>query len=165
MTPKLELSRPMEIKRVPAKGTHEIITATERECAALAKRMALPKIHAFSARLHIMPWRGGGLKVTGTLSADLDQVSVISLEAFRSVVNFDVERYFVPAGAGTSDEVDEIADGAVDLGEITAETLGLELDPYPRNPDESFAGYDSVEPPEPRVSPFAQLNDKSKKTD
>ncbi len=158
MMKKLELSRPLEVKRVPAKGSHEIIKAETKECAALAKRMDIPAIHVLEARLLALPWRGGGLKVTGTVHADIEQVSVISLENFLSTVSFDVERYFLPAGIEGNDETDEITGGVVDLGEIVAETIGLELDPYPRKADEAFSGFDSEELPEPRVSPFAKLN-------
>ena len=55
------------------------------------------------------------------------------------------------------DDVDIIENGVVDLGEILAETLALELDPYPRQEDEFFS--DIEEPPEPaKVSPFIALS-------
>ena len=38
------------------------------------------------------------------VEADIDQVSVISLETFRSTVRFPVERYFLTHGGGDSDE-------------------------------------------------------------
>ena len=90
-----------------------------------------------------------------------DQISVVSLEAFRSTVTFPVERYFLPAGAvrGEDDtETDPIVNGEVDLGEVVSETLALELDPYPRKPGESFGEHVEFEPESAgKQSPFAAL--------
>jgi uncharacterized metal-binding protein YceD (DUF177 family) len=152
-----EFSRPLELARVPAKGCHEHIAANTKECTALAKRMDVPAIHTCAAKLHVTPWRGGGLKVTGQLTADLDQTSVISLEAFRSSVTFDVERYFLSGKVAEDDDADPIEGGAIDLGEIVAETMGLELDPYPRRADEAFTGFETDTALEEKVSPFAAL--------
>jgi hypothetical protein len=150
---KTEFSRPLPVDRVPRKGSHEHVKADAAECAALARRFNLAALHAFSARLLAAPWRGGGLKVTGTVEADLEQTSVISLEPFRRSVSFPVERFFLPpkeAGDAAEDDADPIVNGVVDLGEIAAETLGLELDPYPRKPGESFdAPEDDAAPNQP----------------
>ena len=106
------------------------------------------------------PWRGGGFKVKGEVKADITQVSVVSLEEFRSEVTFDVERYFLPhVNAESDEEIDAISDGIIDIGEVVAETLGIELDPYPRKPGESFqSGPDAAEErPTAKISPFAIL--------
>lgn len=158
-----EFSRPIEVARVGAQGSRERISADAKECTALSRRLQVPGVHAVSADLNVRPWRGGGYKVTGEVTADIDQVSVISLETFRCVVRFPVERYFLPHGGGDSeDDIDIIEGGAIDLGEVAAETLGLELDPYPRKPGETFEGDGSNEAAEPevvpaKVSPFAVL--------
>ena len=77
-----EFSRPLLVDRVPALGSHERIAADDKECAALAKRLGIPKLHSLGGLLKASPWRGGGLKVTGTMQAEVDQVSVVSLEVF-----------------------------------------------------------------------------------
>ena len=156
-----EFSRPLQVDRVPALGSHERIAADERECAALAKRLGLPKLHSLGGLLKAVPWRGGGLKITGTLKAEVDQVSVISLDTFTSTLEYAIERYFMPLRAGDpsagDDDVDTIEHGIVDLGEILAETMALELDPYPRKEGEVFN--DIEESPEPaKVSPFTALS-------
>jgi hypothetical protein len=155
-----EFSRPLQVDRVPTLGCHERIAADEKECAALANRLGLPKIHSLGGLLKVVPWRGGGLKITGTLNAKVDQVSVISLETFTSVLEFAVERYFLSPRAGNpaaEEDVDIIENGSVDLGEILAETMALELDPYPREAGEVFN--DIEEQPEPaKVSPFTALS-------
>jgi Large ribosomal RNA subunit accumulation protein YceD len=154
-----EFSRPLQVDRVPKLGSHERLTADSKECAALAARVGIPKIHSFGGFLHVTPWRGGGLKIAGNLEAEVDQISVVSLETFTEKVNFPVERFFLPQRESQStneEDVDVIENGSVDLGEVLAETLALELDPYPRQPGEVFNDLiESVEPE--KVSPFTKL--------
>ena len=95
-----EFSRPLQVDRVPALGCLERLAADEKECAALAKRLGIPKLHSLGGLLKAVPWRGGGLKITGTLKAEVDQVSVISLETFTSTLEYAIERYFMPPRAG-----------------------------------------------------------------
>lgn len=138
---KTEFSRPMMVDRVPRKGSHEHIVADEKECLALAKRFDLPKLFSFKARLLAMPWRGGGLHVTGVVEADVERISVVSLEAFRRVEKFKVDSIFLPPKIivdAVEDDAEPIENGEVDLGEVAAETMGLELDPYPRKDGEVY---------------------------
>jgi hypothetical protein len=151
--PEPEFSRPLDVGRVSAGGSTEKITASADECVRLAKRLDLPAIHELKAKLLAKPWRGGGLKLTGELTADVEQISVISLETFRQEVTFPIERYFLSGQPksedGAAEEIDAIVAGHVDLGEVVAETLALELDPYPRKPGEAFAATgDDAEKPE-----------------
>jgi uncharacterized metal-binding protein YceD (DUF177 family) len=159
----LEFSRPIEVARVSKLGSHEHITADADECNKLAKRLMVPGVHAVSAKLLVKSWRGGGYKVSGTATADLDQTSVVSLESFRSTVNFSVERFFLPRLDETADEeVDQIENGIIDIGEVVAETLALELDPYPRAPGEAFdRPMEDDDRPSANVSPFARLKPKA----
>ena len=156
-----EFSRPFAVDRVPRGGCDEKIEAGPDECKALAARLAVPALHVLSAGLRVTPWRGGGLKLEGMLRADVEQVSVVSLETFRHQVEFPIVRYFMPAGAAGQDteaEIDPIDSGHVDLGEVVAETLALELDPYPRRPGEAFdeAAWSEI-PASAKPSPFASL--------
>ena len=155
-----EFSRPLQVDRVPNLGSHERLAADEKECAALAKRFDLPRIHSLGGLLKVVPWRGGGLKITGTLNARVDQVSVISLETFTSDLEFAIERYFLSPRAGqptAEEDVDIIENGSVDLGEILAESMALELDPYPRREGEVFADIEE-HPESAKVSPFTGLS-------
>ena len=157
-----EFSRPLAVDRIAKGGSTEHVAADAEELAALARRLSLPAFHSLSAELTAEPWRGGGLKLEGRLWADLEQVSVVSLEAFRRKVEFPVLRYFLPAAAAAhaeGDDIDAIEDGSIDLGEVVAETLALELDPYPRKEGEEFAAAaDSAAEPAEQASPFAALS-------
>ena len=140
-TPAFEFSRPLLVDRVPRKGSHERVVADSNECTSLAKRFAIHALHKVSAMLLATPWHGGGMKVTGTVEAEVELVSVVSLEVFKTRKSFQVERYFMPANKLSETlevDADPIVDGVIDLGEIVAETVGLELDPYPRLPGETF---------------------------
>ena len=137
-----ELSRPLAVDRVPRKGSHEHIVADAKECGALARRFSIPVLHSLDARFLTVPWRGGGVKVSGKVIVDLEQMSVVSLEPFRKMETYSVLRYFLlPKHLvdAVEDDADPIVDGIIDLGEIASETLGLELDPYPRKPEEVSA--------------------------
>jgi uncharacterized protein len=159
-----EFSRPLQADRVPKAGSDERLTAEPAECRALAARMKIPAIHSLSAEIRATPWRGGGIKLEGHITADLEQVSVISLEPFRETVSLPVSRYFLPPGAAAEhqaeDDADPIRDGWIDLGEVVAETLALDLEPYPRKAGEAFAEHieDAPAPgPDSAGSPFAVL--------
>jgi uncharacterized metal-binding protein YceD (DUF177 family) len=136
-----EFSRPLQTDRVPKAGCTEKIEAEPEECRLLARRLKIPAVHALSAEIRATPWRGGGLKLEGHLTAEIEQVSVVSLENFVETVSIPIARYFLPPGAVTGadeDDADPIENGRVDLGEITTEALALDLDPYPRKPGEAF---------------------------
>lgn len=159
-----EFSRPLIVDRVPRTGSTEKIAAEGPECAALARRFGIPAIHALKAEIRATPWRGGGLKLEGTITADLEQVSVVSLEQFRHTLVIAMQRYFLPRGqaqGSEEDDADPILGGIVDLGEVTAETLALDLDPYPRKPGEAFPGHVEDDGRDDRAaSPFAALGRK-----
>jgi uncharacterized metal-binding protein YceD (DUF177 family) len=152
-----EFSRPLEVARVPKLGSHEKLDATPAECKALARRLGVPAVNSLTATLHAKPWRGGGLQVKGELIARLDRESVVSLEQFATTETLAVERYFlaVPAGADleSDEDIDEIVGGFVDLGELVAETLALDMEPYPRMPGETFASAEPAEAPEEEKIP------------
>jgi len=157
-----EFSRPLQADRVPKLGSTEKIKADPEELISLARRLKVPVIHALSAEIRATPWRGGGLKLEGHLTADLEQVSVISLEAFRETISVPITRYFLPPGVLTEHEEDDDADpienGRVDLGEVAAEVLALDLEPYPRKPGEAFADHiEEMDAPVEKESPFAIL--------
>ena len=59
-------------------------------------------------------------------------VPVYSHELYDVVAD---EKIIVDA---VEDDAEPIQNGEVDLGEVAAETLGLELDPYPRKDGEAF---------------------------
>jgi uncharacterized metal-binding protein YceD (DUF177 family) len=161
--PQPELSRPIEISRIPPTGSTETIIAEPKEREPIARRLGLPAVHALKADLALSRWRGEGVKVTGRVAAEVEQICVVTLDPFRAEVTDTVERYFLPGADSANEEanVDSFDNGIIELGEVVVESLSLALDPYPRKPGAEFhvAGDDATAAAgEATPSPFAALS-------
>jgi uncharacterized metal-binding protein YceD (DUF177 family) len=156
-----DFSRPIEIDRIPRGGSDERVVADAKECLALADILKVPAVHALRGKLRVAPWQGGGIKVSGKVVVDMSVVSVISLESFRTTEEFDVERYFVKERPAMEDDSDtDLLKGRfIDIGAICLETVGLEMEPYPRKPGEEFETVidSDAQPEELKPNPFAKL--------
>ncbi len=154
------LSRPLDVDRLPGRGLQTTVEATPEEREALARDFGLPAIHALKGSYTVAGDRRR-LTVTGRVEAAITQVCVVTLEPFDSTVAEEVDVEFTEARREPlpeemeilGDMPDEIVDGRVDLGALTAEFLALGLDPHPRKPGVDF------EPPAEAdgESPFAAL--------
>jgi uncharacterized metal-binding protein YceD (DUF177 family) len=164
MTPEAvgPLLRSVDVRNVPAQGSEFRIEATPEECAALAKDFKIPGIQSLRGEFKL---KGGPrrLQVTGRVIAALTQTCVVTLEPFDSTINEEVDVSFSeaagiptepPSDIHAYEPPDEIVNGHVDLGALTAEFLALGLDPYPRKPGVDFA-FDGGGPA--KESPFAAL--------
>ena len=110
--------------------------------------------------------RGGLLRLEATLSAEVVQECVVTLEPVRGKIE---DRFVLLYGPAVErgelmlleDEevLEPMTDGRVDLGEAVAQQLSLAIDPFPRAPG---AAASSV-PSEGIASPFAALAQWSKK--
>ncbi|BDG72020.1 YceD family protein [Roseomonas fluvialis] len=134
-----EFSRPVSLARLPEAGREEHLRASPAECAALAKRFAIPAVEWLEATLLLRPEPGGGVMVTGMLRADVVQSCVVSLEPVAQRVEDAVALRLLPPGEDPSDDPEgpdeiPIEGDTADLGEAMAEQLALALDPYPRAP-------------------------------
>jgi uncharacterized metal-binding protein YceD (DUF177 family) len=153
----LSLSRPIRVADLPAEGVDVTVEATPEEREALARDFKLPAIQALTGTFHLTGTRSR-VRVSGHVDATISQVCVVTLDPFDSDIREDVEVEFAASGAAPAAQVedppDEIVDGTVDLGALTAEFLALGLDPYPRKPGVDFAFEARDDRPE---SPFAAL--------
>jgi hypothetical protein len=133
-----ELSRPVALSHIRAKGLTVLVQATPEECAAVATRMDLPAILSLKCRFELSRDDGGSVLAEGHLHAEVTQTCVTSAEDFDAQVEEVFTIHFVPGGTERDDldpdGPDEIPyEGeTIDLGEATAEQLGLALDPWPR---------------------------------
>ena len=161
-----EFSRVVGVNTLPRGGRTIAIEADEAERAALARRFDLLALDALQARLTLTPGRGDTVVVTGTLTAAVVQRCVVTLDPVPDAVEDEIEAVFAEA-AGRDEaeievdplaaEVEPLADGRIDLGELAAQHLSLALDPYPRAPD---APEPAAEPPQAETEtrrPFAVL--------
>ena len=153
MTIPPEFSRLIAIESIiPDKAACQHIVASEKECAALAKRFDLQSLSGLKAKLTILRVSEGNIiRVEGDIEAEAVQTCVVSLQGVPAKIKAHFDTYFTEDGKEGFDnkqpsiEVDEelpdmmINDGMLDLGELTAQYLSLELDPYPRAPGVSLA--------------------------
>lgn len=145
-----EFSRLIAIEGIiPDRLRKEDVTATAEECAALAKRFDLRVLSDFDAKLSIQRLSEGKmLRITGEIEAEVIQACVVSLRDVPAHVHATFDAYFSEDGKSMEDDIaidsdeemeDVIQNGMLDLGELAAQYLSLELNPYPRAPGVSLA--------------------------
>lgn len=138
-----EFPRPHRLDQIGAGESDVQIAANEAERAALSTRFGLKAIEKLEAVYHLRR-DAQGVVARGHLSARLTQVCVVTGDPLPAKVEQDFAIRFVPEATSpgedevelTEDECDTVfyAGGTIDLGEAAAETMALELDPYPRSP-------------------------------
>jgi uncharacterized metal-binding protein YceD (DUF177 family) len=169
MTP--EFSRTVQIDTLGGAPRSLAVEADEAERAALAERFGLLAIERLAAEAALT--RGGETVIAaGRLEADVTQSCVATGEPVPERVehSFRIEFRPPPEGGAAEEEI-ELSEseldivfyegGSVDLGEAVAETLSLNLDPYPRCAEAEAAlreaGVKSEEEARAESSPFAVL--------
>ena len=155
----VELHRPIPLSRIGAHPLDVRVQAEPDELAAVAARLRLPAVHSLRCGFTLNRSAKDVFDAHGSLTAEVEQTCVVSLDAFRSEVNESFHIRFVPEDA-LSDSLDPDAPDEVgypgdviDLGEAAVEQLALALDPYPHKP--------GTEPPaaasDAYANPFAGL--------
>ena len=149
-------------------GEHKDLVADADTRAAIARIAGLRELPRLEASFHLLPHSGGGLRVTGRVSATVGQTCVVTLEPLSNDVEEEIDLLYMPtaeAAAATDDEPEAEAEpksdgpeplvgGTVDLGALATEFLLLGLDPYPRKPG---AVFDAPRDNRPEAGPFAGL--------
>jgi uncharacterized metal-binding protein YceD (DUF177 family) len=167
MTPtSATLTRSFDVDDLPDAGAEVAVDPTVDERASLAAAFGLDGIDSLAGRFLVVR-RGRSVTVTGRVTAAVRQISVVSLEPFPATVDEAVNVKFVDDPQQDMDDgedrrdqqavldaPDPIIDGRIDLGQLTAEFLALGLDPYPRQPGETFSYAESDAGED---SPFAAL--------
>jgi uncharacterized metal-binding protein YceD (DUF177 family) len=167
---KPEFSRLVAIDQLPARGHDLEIAASAAERAALARRFAILGIDRLDAKLRLKPiGRGPLVRLSGTVSAEVVQACVVSLEPVRQSVDEAFEMTFGPdvdnggeaeidLDLDAEDPPDPIVDGEIDVGEAVAEQVALALDPFPRADGAVFTPPAEAAPEEAETAnPFAAL--------
>jgi uncharacterized metal-binding protein YceD (DUF177 family) len=152
------MSRLVPLDRV-GEGLRYVVTSSEAERQAVAARMGLVALPAFTCVFELKRADRGCVMAAGELRATAVQTCVISLEVFEEEIAEDFLVKFVPDGT-QSEELDLEAEDEIpyvgttlDLGEAATEQLALALDPFPRKPG---AGLPVEEQAAPQ-GPFAAL--------
>ena len=160
--------RPQSLAALPDSGLEVAIEAKPNERKNLAAFLDVQDIKALNARLLLQRWRGAGVRVTGSISAELTQTCVVTLEALPAKLAFEVDRKVLPEAMLDRDadphemlidpEGDDPPDPlphTLDLGTLAAEEVALNLDPYPRKAGAETPAADDDSPS--GGSPFASL--------
>lgn len=151
-----EFSRPIATDEIDREIKIVKLRADPAECAALAKRFDLLKLHFMTGRLELVYQGNGRFLVAGEVQADVEQISAISAEQMRLTIKSPFSEIFQMINTAVSDAgstagslatedalladgVDDLSDipeiiedGVIDLGEVLAQHLSLALDPYAR---------------------------------
>jgi uncharacterized metal-binding protein YceD (DUF177 family) len=151
------------------------IEADAGERAALAKLWDIIGVEAFSAELKLRRWKKDGVKVFGTVHAEVTQACVVTLDPVPEVIDEEFDELFAPEGsalaripANDQGEIMIDPDGpdipetfmgdAIDVGAVVSEIVAMALDPYSRKLGVAFANHIEGNPQEDvKPSPFAVL--------
>lgn len=148
-------------------GEHMDLVADAETRTSIARIAGLRDLPRLEASFDLLPHGGGGLRVTGRVSATVGQNCVVTLEPLTNDVEEKIDLLYMPPAVAAAvddesqaevepkwDEPEPLIGGTVDLGALATEFLVLGLDPYPRKPGAVF------EPPRdnpPEPGPFAGL--------
>lgn len=151
------------------KGLSETRTADEHERAELAAALDLLAVGRLAATYTIRPRGKSGYLLAGTLSAELTQACVVSLEPvpakvearFSALFKHEADRHggdldFDPIAE--EDEPEAIENGRIWVGRIVYEHLASAIDLYPRRPDAVLSYSDPAGGDAAKSSPFAALD-------
>jgi len=137
----------VHVRKLPKRGSRRSYTADETICKSIAAAYGLVAIAEFKATAIATPWKGSGVKVVGTIDAQIVQPCARTAQALETSVDETFEATFVPQGSKLSLQkpnadgelvLDPLADDGpevfvgdtIDLGEIWLEFFALGLDPY-----------------------------------
>lgn len=146
-----EFHRLINIENIEPQGHTFSIEASARERKALARRFSVLSIESLLARGTLVQCADHStVRLRASLESEVVQQCVVSLQPVMQRIDVEFSREYYQAtahewaGLGdadgeifldlSSDELPEpIVAGAIDLGEVVAEQLALELDPFPRS--------------------------------
>lgn len=170
-----EFSRPVVVADLEEE-TELRFEADDDERRALAGRLGVDRVDGLTADLRIVREIGALVRLSGHVSADVTQSCVVTLAPVAGHREFDLDIRFAPPELVAEMEDDEellyeeedppdpIVDGVIDLGDVVAEYLALEIDPFPRAEGAEFSGYATGPAAEEGAgNPFAVLRDLVKK--
>jgi hypothetical protein len=144
---------PLALVDVPEAGRHMELAADTPTRAAVARSIGVQDLRRLLASFTISRHGRDGLRIVGTVSAQVEQTCVVTLEPVESDVSEPVEVVFAPhtRADGVTDTIreapqdapDPLINGVVDLGAVAIEFLTLGIDPYPRKAGAEFKAPDA----------------------
>jgi len=164
-----ELYRPVTVTALKIGPSRQSIETTEEERRRLADRFGLLALTTLSASLQLTR-KGQGqsirITVTGQIKASIMQSCVVTLDPVSTDINtpfsilFDSEaeedKIDCDPEPDSNTIVEPIVGDIIDLGEMLAQVLAVEIDPFPRREEVSKIDY-SASTPDRDHNPFAIL--------
>jgi uncharacterized metal-binding protein YceD (DUF177 family) len=154
-----EFTRSVDVNRLPSGESVHDLAAAPAERSALARRFDLLALDRLEAQVRLTPLPGGLVRLSATLSADLVQACVVTLEPVPAHIDDQFTLLFRPGVeekavvlSPAAELIEPLPAGILDIGEAVAQQLSLVLDPFPRAP-----GATAASPGEALASPFAAL--------
>jgi len=137
-----ELPDTIRWEAVPTGGCDFVVGASPQALDALAQRMGIPAVLAFTCHFSLRrgPLGSRSVVAEGRLRAKVVLTCVVSLDSFESSLDEPFEIRFVPADSlqdqPDPEDIDEVPyeDGVLAIGEAAAEQLALSLPAFPRRP-------------------------------
>lgn len=160
----------VRLDSMPVAGRDIVVVPDADERAAIARQLEVTSLNRLEVKLHAVRFRGG-IRVTGRLTAEVTQPSVVTTEPLTQSISEPIDRIFLPGGekefAGPAnaeifvdlegeDMPDHFEGNEADLSDLIIETLALSIDLYPREPGASLEDT-GFEPDRDGSSPFDVL--------
>ncbi|MBO5038266.1 MAG: DUF177 domain-containing protein [Alphaproteobacteria bacterium] len=162
-----EFSYPLKIDELGQGEQTCNLRADKEQLATLKEILKVPAVNSFEANLKLkFQKKRGLLEINGTANANLELISVISLEAFNKDYTAEFKLMYDTNATyediyGEDDDIendvpDIVYDGKIDLGDIAIEQVALIMEDHPRKDGEEFDAV--IEDNEPvKNNPFAAL--------
>lgn len=160
----------VRIDGLPPGGREIEVAANDEQRALVAQALGITAVSLLNANLRAIGFRGG-IRVTGHVSAVVEQPCVVTFEPVVQEIEEDVDRVFLPGTdpgqAGTThpetfvdlegeDLPDYFEGPEADLSGLIVETVALSLDPYPRAAGASIESL-GIKSSDEKNMPFAGL--------
>jgi len=143
-------SVPVRLDEIPETGLHLDLETDAAVRAAVAAAAGVNEVPRLAASFDVTRHGRDGMHVVGTVSAQVLQTCVVTLDPVENEIEEGIDLVFAPPsalgpaahevnlGADAVEPPETLIDGMVDLGAVAAEFLLLGIDPYPRKPGAVF---------------------------
>ncbi len=158
------LNKVLFLGEIGPDGWHGDFVATPAQCAKIAERFEIPSVKSLTAHVNATI-EEDLIRVYGHIKAELERICVVSLDPCEEMLDTDFEALFaenipVIKEGEMEDDIVPIERGRLDIFDIVAEQVGLNMNPFPRKPDVSG---DYMEKGDSGNRPFANLKNLIKK--
>ena len=140
--PLINLDSEINVERVrPDTGSFYKFVATDAECQLLAARFHFIEVGSLSAELRVCKSARGCWDVSGQLKGVIVQACGATGVPVSETIDFLLEERYVRTAADPVevevhlDEAEPLENGAIEIGEMLAQSLAVAVTPWPRAPE------------------------------